>query len=145
MNIVIKGVNLKLTPSLHIYVNEKIGLLGKLLPDSVEVVGSPFRENHEVKVELIRTTRHHRHGAIFRAEVNLILKGGLKVFRATATSNDIRVAVDEAKNEIEQQFKKFKGKEYSRYLRGARVAKKFLKLSKLARWFRRGRIREEGL
>jgi putative sigma-54 modulation protein len=144
MNIIIKATDLKLTSPLKEYIEKKLGALEKFLPD-LEENGGGLHARYEARVEIARTTRHHRHGIVYKAEVNLILKGGADFFRAETRSEDVRAAIDDVKDDLERQLRKFKGKKAAVYLRGARVTKRALKISRLAKFFRRERIRDEGL
>jgi ribosomal subunit interface protein len=145
MNIIIKGTNIKLTPSLRNYVEEKVGSLSKFLAEASGGIGAFGDESYEARVELARTTRHHRHGQVFKAEVNLVAEKGAEILRAVALKEDLRAAIDKVRDELARQLKKTKGKKTSVYLRQARAFKKSVSLSKLARWFRKGRIRREGM
>ncbi len=135
MKISIKATNVKLTPDIEKYIDEKIGSLIKFL-------GSADNEEIEAKVEVGKITKHHQKGDVFRAEINLNLLGDL--LRSEAEEWDLHAAIDAAKDELQEEIKKYKGKRFSLYKRGARVAKKLLRLSPLT-WFRRkgGRDREE--
>lgn len=137
MKIIIKTTNIKLTPAIEDYINQKVGGLDKFL-NYVE------EELKEARVEIGRTTKHHQKGDIFRAEVNLSL--GNKVLRSEAEEWDIKAAIDAVKDELEQEIKKYRGKQIARFKRGARLAKKLLRLSPLL-WFKKkgGRDREEGI
>lgn len=137
MRIIIKTTNIQLNPQIEEYVYEKIGGLDKFLNHIEE-------ELKEARVEIGRTTKHHQKGDIFRAEVNLSL--GRNVLRSEAEEWNIKAAIDAVKDELEQEIKKYRGKQIARFKRGARVAKKLLRLSPLA-WFRKkgGREREEGI
>lgn len=102
MKLSIRTKNLSLSPSLKSYVDEKIGL-------EVEKLLKHDRPPIEVGVELIRVTKHHQKGNIFRAEVNLSLHGH-KIF-AEAPGESIEQAIDEVKDELEREIKKHRGKE----------------------------------
>ena len=58
------------------------------------------------KVEVEKTTDHHNKGKIFRAEINIHLKE--KFLRAEATREDIYLAINEARDELKREFKKYK-------------------------------------
>jgi ribosomal subunit interface protein len=101
MKINIKAANLDLTPALNQYLEEKIDSLSKFLKN-YEIEGEI-----QARVEVGRTSRHHHRGNVFRAEVNLILPK--KILRSVAEREDIRVAIDEVKDELQQEIKKYKG------------------------------------
>ena len=57
---------------------------------------------------------------------------------------NLREAIDEIKKELKREIKKYKGVVKSQTKRRARALKKLLHLSPLARFWRKGRLREEG-
>ena len=65
--------------------------------------------------------------------------------RSTAEGEDLKLAITEVKDELQRQLKQYKEKITAQTKRGARVLKKELKLSPSARFYRKGRIREEGI
>jgi len=138
MKITIKTTNLELTPKIQQYVDEKIGGVDKFLDNMDKGV-------IEARVEIGKTTRGQQKGDIFRAEVNLSLPG--RLLRSVAEEIDLRTAIDRVKEEIQREIKKYRGKQEAKYKRGARKAKKLIRLSPLA-WFRRkkgSREKEEGI
>lgn len=83
---------------LEVFINEKIGSLGKFIKG----------EAVEAKVEIGKPSKHHRSGSVFYAEVNLKIGGAL--LRATSKNKDLRSAITDVKNELQVQIEKFKGK-----------------------------------
>jgi len=125
MKVIFKSKNFSLTPSIENYVRRKIETLARFL--------SNFnKELIVVEAELGRTTYHHKSGDIFRAEINLSIGG--KMFRVEAERDDLFTAVDEARDNLEQEIKKFKTKRDTAFIRGARSIKKKFGLSDLARF-----------
>lgn len=127
MKIIIKTTNLELTPEIEEQIEEKINSVDKLLDDM-------DRNVIEARVEIGRTTKHHQKGDIFRAEVNLTLPG--RLLRSVAEEGDLRTALDQVKNELQREIKKYRGKKEAQYKRGARKAKRMFRISPLA-WFRK--------
>lgn len=125
MRIIIKATNTKLSPSIHQYIEEKIGGLDKFLqkynPDLIEA-----------RVEVGKTTRGQRHGDIFRAEVNLNINGHL--IRVEETEGSLAAAIDSVKDELKREIRRYKNKQETKYIRGARSWKKFWRISPLARF-----------
>lgn len=105
--------NLDLTPSIRDYVNQKVGSLEKFSKNNV-----PF----EIAVELDRTTHHHYKGMVFRAELQMQIPGGL--LRAESVKEDLRVAIDDARDELERELKKTKDKKISFVKRIGRLFKR---------------------
>lgn len=137
MRLIIRQKNLKITPALDAYIGMKI--LKPIRRILEKLRGAEFMI---VDLEIARTTRHHRKGKIYRALVNLSLGG--KLIRAEAEDEDVRAAIDLLSEEIEREVKTYRGKNRAVLLRGARQAKKDLRFDPAARFYRRGRIREEG-
>lgn len=149
MKIIIKATNLELTPTLKEFIEEQI--------NSLERFSKMFEDeryyNHffgkgkptvEAWAEVARITRHHKKGNVFRAEVQI--RFPKKSIRAEAISSNIRQAIKEVKDELGRQLKKYKERiPQSLTRRRQRVLKKELKLTPGARFYRKGRIREEGI
>ncbi len=136
MKIDIKSTHLDLTPAIVEYINEKIGSLEKFTRaftknDTVEWSG---HEAVEAFVEIARTSKHHKHGTVFKAEVNLKIGG--KVLRAEKEDWDIRVAIDAVKEELKMELHKEKEMHESKFKKGARIFKRLTSISPLA-WFRK--------
>ena len=125
MKIIIKGTNIKLSPSINQYIEEKIGGLEKFLKKfNPELI--------EARVEVGKITRGQRQGDIFRAEINLSINGQL--FRAEKTEESLMAAIDLVKDELSREIRKHKDKQATAFVRGARSWKKFWRLSPLARF-----------
>jgi len=138
MKIRIKATNIKLTPAIKAYAENKIGDLEKLLKNVKKNV-------LKADIEIGKITKQQQKGKVFRAEINLNMPG--KLLRAESVQWDLQVAIDEIKQDMEREIRKYKGKQEAKYKRGARIAKKKIRLSPLA-WFKRkkgGRNREEGI
>jgi len=99
MTINIKGTNITLTRNLKDYIRDKIGSCQKF----INIKFPP-----EVYVEIEKTTRHHRKGKIFRAEVNMVLPK--KLIRVEAKRDDIYLAINEAKDLLQRELKQYKSK-----------------------------------
>jgi putative sigma-54 modulation protein len=99
MKINIFAKNLDITKPIETFIDDKIGGLDKL-----------FKKNDDIsaKVEIARTTKHHRSGEVFRAEANLLING--KLLRAEAEDFDIRNAITAVKDTLQIEIKKFKEK-----------------------------------
>lgn len=147
MKIVIKATNFKLDQELKDYIQEKIEGLErflKIFQDEKYYNGffTKGKPRVEAWVEVGRTTLHHRKGSIFRAEVQMHLPD--KSVRAEAEAEDLKLAIVQVKDELQRELKKYKGKAEAVSKRKARFFKKLLHLSPLARFRKRGRIRDEG-
>ena len=118
MNIKIRSTNFDITPSIDAYVSKKIGTLAKFL----ESYGSGLL----CEVEIGKTTGHHKHGDIFKAEVNIILPGGSQIF-AKAEEADIYTAIDMVRDNAEREIVSKKNKRETMFKRGAIHIKNLLK------------------
>ena len=99
MHIDIQTKEIELTDPLREYVEKKINSLDRHLARfDADVVMA--------EVELARTTKHHRQGDVYYAEVNLTLPG--KLLRATHTSSDIRKSIDKVKDTLQREIRKYK-------------------------------------
>lgn len=102
MNIDIKSTNLDFTPVIKKYIEMKIGALGKFLK-KIDLEGVV-----EVRVEIARTTKHHKRGDVFKAECNLKLPH--EILRAEHEDSDVRVCIDRIRDELQDEIKKYKEK-----------------------------------
>lgn len=138
MKIIIKTTNLEISNELKNYIEQKIGELEKYL--------SRFLENKKFEmkafVEIGKITFHHQKGPFFKAECQLYLPK--KTLRVEEERENLREAIDEIKKELKREIRKYKETVKSQTKRRARIIKKFLHFSPLARFWRKGRIREEG-
>ncbi len=100
MTIKIKNTNIVHNQLLRSFIDKKVKSLNKFLPKDFDAV---------VEVEVGRTTKHHKTGDIFRAEIQIQVPGG-KMLRGVSERESIQASVVEAKGELEVQFDKYKEK-----------------------------------
>lgn len=117
INIHIKTTNLTLTPEIKDYLDKKMEGLEKLI--------DPNDTSVSCQVELGRTSNHHKSGDIFRAEINLRKDG--KQFRAVSEQDTLMASMDEAKDQIIEEFKSYKSKQTTLLRRGGAVIKNMIK------------------
>ena len=112
MKINVKAAGFELTPSLNVYIEDKLGSLSKLI--------KRFDEEGvaELWLDLARTTRHHHKGEVFRAEADLRLPR--KILRAQKEAGNIRTAIDMLKDTIHLEIDKYKTR--SRKIRRTKIA-----------------------
>lgn len=137
MKLTVKGVNLSVTPSLGRYVDEK------LIRAVEKLIGGGVHEAAVLDIELIRNTGHHKKGAVWTAAANLRLPQ--KVIWQKCDADEMHSAIDGLEDILKREVKKYKERSRSRELRGSRRAKKTLHLDRSARFYRKGRIRQEGV
>lgn len=116
MKIKLKTTNFRLLPDIETYLEDKLNALDRFLPRDESIFAD---------VELAKTTNHHQKGNVFKAEVNISVPG--RLIRAQAEEWDLRVAIDEVKNELQLELRKYKEKNSTLYKKGARLAKKMLR------------------
>lgn len=100
MNIDITTKNIDLDEPLRVFVNEKIGGLEKYIGSGNGAV--------EVRVEIGKSTEHHRNGLVFYAEANMKIGG--RLLRGQAYHNDLRAAIVDVKEALKIEINKFKEK-----------------------------------
>jgi ribosomal subunit interface protein len=148
MRVIIKAQNIKLTPAIKTFIEDKIKPLEKFIkifyndyylsPSSGKV-----KEAIEAWVEIGKVTLHHRKGPFFRAECQIRFAG--KSVRSETASKDLGTAVTEVKDELQRKLKKEKGRKIAQKERKKRTLKRKIKIVSESRLSRKGRIREEGI
>ncbi len=133
MKLDIKTINLELTDSIRSYAEEKLGGLDKFIPN----IKLPL----EARVELARTTLHHKSGDIFKAEINISVPGSL--LHAEVETGDIYSAIDELKDLAKEEIKTYKERGITRDRKGGRLAKFINNYSPLS-WLRGKFTKEQG-
>ena len=136
MKIALKTKNVSLTDAMQAYIEEKIQeQVGKILAkqQAAETV---------LALEVGRDTRHHRKGDVWVAKGTL--RWGKEALRAESRGESFQEWVDFLEDELLREIKTMKGKQSAEERRGARRAKKNATIAKAARFYRKGRIREEG-
>ena len=103
LTVKIKTTNLDFTPLIESYVREKIQMLEKFLKHYQRKSGELIFE-----VEIGKTTRHHKSGDVFRAEINFT--AGDTNLRAEAVKDDLYAAIDKAKDEMRRELRRRKGR-----------------------------------
>jgi len=161
VKVVIKTKNLRLTKTLKSFVEEKVNSLEKFLKIFQPAerfnhfLGSPAqilknktwvgkgKPRIEAWVEIGKISLRHKKGPYFWAECQMRLPG--KSLRSTARSKDLKLAITKVKDELQRELKEYKEKLTALTKRRQRALKKLLKISPQARFWRKGRIREEGI
>ena len=118
MKINIKATGIELTQAISNYVYKKISSIEKYLDKK----SSP---NIIAQVEVGRSTRHHKTGNIFRAEVHIT--GASLDLYAVSEMADLYAAIDVVKDEIVHNIVQLKGKRETLARRGAKMMKRMIK------------------
>ena len=145
MRVIIKATNIKLTKSLKSFIIQKFEELEKFLEDVLKKqdIFDGQKPRAQAFVEVGKPSYHHHKGDVFYAEAQIPLPG--KGVRSTAEREDLRMAIVEVKDELQRLLKKYKKSQTQKTEKVQRKIKKDLKLSPHARFYRKGRIREEGI
>lgn len=106
MEIIIKSKNLELTTDLQEFIEEKIGGLKKFINILKEDKTEKGKTLSEFFVEVEKENKHHRKGNIFKAEARVHLPG--KTLIAISQRDDLKQAIVEIKDELQQEIKKYK-------------------------------------
>mgnify|MGYP000988136825 CR=1 FL=1 len=93
MKINIKATNIGLSDSVRDYAEKKIRSLEKFLNSESEILAN---------IEIGKSTKHHKSGDIFKAEVHLKSDG--KEFYSVSEKDDLYVAIDDVKEEISREI-----------------------------------------
>lgn len=118
MQIKIHSTNFDITPAIEQYVYKKISSLEKFIGGGEQVL---------CEVEIGRTTRHHKSGDIFRAEVNILEPGNKQIY-AVAEEGDLYAAIDIVRDEAERLIISQKNKRSTLFRRGGAKIKQLLKM-----------------
>jgi ribosomal subunit interface protein len=113
LKIDIASKDLKLTDAIVADIEKKIGTLDKYL----QTAGKPV----EVRVEVNKTSNHHKKGEIFEVIANLTIGGDL--VRVVKDGSELYEAIDLAKDELKHEITKRKGELIDTRRIGARAAK----------------------
>ena len=117
MDIKLKTTDYHITPDVSEYLNEKIETLSKHVGDEE----SPVR----FEVELGRSVGHHKLGAVWRAEIQIVRPG--EQIRTEAVGESINAAIDAAKDELLRQLRHSKGKRFAAMRRAGKRVKDWMR------------------
>lgn len=117
MNKNIKATNIEITPAISDYLEKRLSAFDRFIPaDDTSAM---------CQVEVGKTTKHHKSGDFFKAEVNLRVSG--KNFYAVSEKEDLYAAIDEVKDEIVYQMTSEKDKSMTLMRKGALRFKNIIK------------------
>ena len=117
MKTTIKGTNISLTPAISEYVEKRLLSLDRFL--------GAEKDTALCHIEVGKTTQHHKHGDVFRAEMNLSVFG--KSIYSASEEEDLYEAIDAVKNEMQRQLTQGKEKKFKLIRRGAQRIKNMIK------------------
>lgn len=97
-------INIKRSPDLDAdldgYIEAKLSPLAKFVKHFDEAGDA------EIWIEIARTTEHHKKGEVFKAAIDLRIPK--KVLHAEAYEEDIRTAIDQARDILRSEIEKYK-------------------------------------
>jgi ribosomal subunit interface protein len=105
-----------LTPAISEYVEKRVATLSKFVDNDPTAMCT---------VELGKTTGHHKHGDIFKAEIRVVGKG--RDLYVGAEKADLYLAIDQAREEIFRKLTSTKEKRISFVRRGGAKIKNIIK------------------
>lgn len=120
MKINIKATNTFLTPAISDYVTKRI--------DSLEKFADKTDETLMADVEVGKTSQHHQRGDVFRAEINLRIRG--KQLRAVAEEADLYAAIDKVRDEMAEELRSSRKKDINLMRRGGAAIKNLLRFGR---------------
>ncbi len=85
----IKATNITITPAISEYIEKKLESVTKYFKNLEEVV---------INIEVGKSTRHHKQGDVFLAELHVI--NGGQDYYVQAHKEDLYAAIDEAKDDL---------------------------------------------
>lgn len=89
----IKATNITITPAISDYIEKKLESLEKYFKNLEEVV---------VNIEVGKSTRHHKSGDVFMAELHVI--NGGQDYYVQVLKEDLYAAIDEAKDSLTREL-----------------------------------------
>lgn len=107
---------MELTDAIRDYVEKRLSQLDRLV-SAEEIVN--------LRVEVGKTSHHHKEGDFFFAEVNLVLGG--EDFRAVSERDNLYTAIDEVKDELSRELTHFKDRRRTLIRRGSLAIKNTMK------------------
>lgn len=137
MRVNIRQKNIEVTQALREYIEEKIIRVAEKFLQKQSSTDLPILD-----VEVERTTAHHRKGEIYRVAIRLC--AGTQCFHANAQDIDVRAACDRVEEDLCRELYGKKNRITAMFRRGARVFKKNMRFDPAARFWRKGRILDEG-
>lgn len=108
---------MELTDAIQSYIEKRLKGLERII--------TSLKESPTVYVEVGKTSKRHKSGDIFKAEVRTMLKGAS--LYAVAEQADLYAAIDEVKDEIEAEAKKLKAKGQTLARKGGQKVKTLMK------------------
>ena len=116
MKINTKTTNIEMTRAIADYLGKKVQMLEKFFRGGEEIL---------VNVEVGKTTKHHKSGNVFRAEIHITSNG--EEYYAASETEDLYASIDEVKDEIVRELTSKRKRALRLVRKGRTVIKKFLR------------------
>ncbi len=120
ININLEGKNFELTDAIRDYVFKRITKLEKLLT-AIEKEGGEVQVDFEVG----KKSMHHKSGEVFHSDCFINIDG--KKFYLSSDKEDIYQTIDEIREGLYEEIRRYKGKKQTLFRRGAMSIKKMFK------------------
>lgn len=139
MRLIIKATKIDLSKEIKNFIEKQLQTLEKFAKKFLK------KGETEIKcwIEIGKTTAHHQKGPIFYAESQMNLLG--RCIRSEVLHENLKSAIIEMREELERELKKEKEIAIAKVKRGARKAKRELKISVFAKKKEGKRVLEEGI
>lgn len=111
-----KSTNISLTPAIEEYISKKLAGVEKFIKGAEEILAN---------VEVGKTSRHHKQGDVFKAEIHIKLPG--EEFYATVEKDDLYAAIDEVRDELVRNMTSRRKRALKLLRRGSQRIKEFIK------------------
>lgn len=111
MQIITRGKNIELTPTLRTLASEKVGRLARFTHEPVRAV--------------VEFSAEHTKSVVDRYIVRVTMRMAGMVFRAEERAGDAIVALDEVVDELEQQLQDWRSRERA-HIRGRATTERFV-------------------
>ena len=116
----LQGKNFELTPAIKDYVLKRVTNLEKLLSSIEEGKGEIM-----INFEVGKSTKHHKSGIVFHSDCLINING--KKFYYGSDKEDLYQAIDEVKENLYEEIRRYKDRKQTLFRRGASSIKKMLK------------------
>jgi len=113
----VKATNFSLNEEVSDFIDKKLKILDKLI-DSDDTTAM-------CDIEIGKSTEHHQKGDIFRAELNVRLKGDH--FRAVAERDTLNAAIVTARDEMARELRRHKQKRSHFFRKGGMQIKSLIR------------------
>lgn len=116
MNINIKTTTISMTPAISDYIDKHLSSVKKFLDSDPTA---------KCDLEIAKTSNHHKHGDIFKAEIHIVAKD--QNIYVNVEKDDLYTAIDILRDEVLRKLKSEKDKKRSLVKKGGAMVKDFIR------------------